>query len=101
MVAGSNPVSSTKSKQFRGGFGVVRDRLSHTRGDICSNPHKLCPHYQPAGRWVAGTGHPFHRQVARTRAPMAATTQRVGVSPRASEIWDRAEAMLEVPGTHR
>jgi len=32
---------------------------------------------------------------------MAATTQRVGVSPRASEIWDRAEAMLEVPGTHR
>jgi hypothetical protein len=23
---------------------------------------------------------------------------RVGVSPRASEIWDRAEAMLEVPG---
>jgi hypothetical protein len=29
---------------------------------------------------------------------MAATTQRVGVSPRASEIWDRAEAMLEVTG---
>ena len=27
VVAGSNPVSRTKLKQFRGGFGAVRDRL--------------------------------------------------------------------------
>ena len=86
-------------KQVRGGFGVVRDRLFSYLPGYVQQPDR--------NRSVPNTGRQGDGSVGRAihfTARWRGLERRwraqpwVGVSPRASEIWDRAEAMLEVTG---